>query len=218
MTVCDKFEPTILEGQLCYSLDIANIVNKSTGTKTGRTNGLRILVDPNPFRLNVSNRMNPDDQSPDFKVYVHTLSQHTAYGAGAFAMSALKRMAGTGSFKQLPEKQKNCRVHNREDCETKQYLDQVRTKCGCIPWALDAGVNKKKVDVIVYFLTSHLIFTLWSKLLEYVIPPHFHFQKVRSFSSRCSPTVGQGREIALKSKLWKMRSAFFLALGSMLML
>ena len=73
--------------------------------------------------------LHPDDQSPDFKVYVHTLAQHTAHGAGAFAMSALKRMTGTDSFKQLPEKQKNCRVHNRENCETKLFLDEVGSKC-----------------------------------------------------------------------------------------
>merc|ERR1711952_96065 len=28
MTVCDKFQPTILEGQLCYTLDVAKLGNK----------------------------------------------------------------------------------------------------------------------------------------------------------------------------------------------
>ena len=136
LTVCDKFEPTILEGQLCYSLDIANIVNKSTGTRTGRTNGLRILVDPNPFRLNVSNRMNPDDQSPDFKVYVHTLAQHTAYGAGAFAMSALKRMTGTESFTMLPHDVTKCYNGDFESCKNSRLLKASLKECGCLPWTL----------------------------------------------------------------------------------
>ena len=25
LTICDKFEPTILEGQLCYSIDVAKL-------------------------------------------------------------------------------------------------------------------------------------------------------------------------------------------------
>ena len=80
-----------------------------------------------------------------FKVYIHTLEQFTACGSGTFAMSTLKRMTGTESFKQLPEKQKKCLVHNREDCQTQKYLDQIENNCGCTPWALKAAQQKHKV-------------------------------------------------------------------------
>ena len=149
MTVCDKFEPTILEGQFCYSLNLARVVKWST--KAGKTNGLWVLIDPNPFKLNVSNEMKPNDQTlqqEQFKVYVHTLAQYTAYGPGAYAMAALKRMKGTESFEQLPDSQKNCQVHNREECETKRFMDRIHTKCNCVPWTLDADASIKEAEVL----------------------------------------------------------------------
>ena len=146
MTMCDKFQPTIFEGQLCYSVDIAKLKGKST--KSGKTNGLFLLLDPNPYQLNSSDK---DDnirsmKHPFFKVHIHTLAQFTAFGPGTFAMSALKRMTGTKSFKQLPDEQKKCVVHNREECQTQKYLDQVERNCGCHPWDLKTDWNKKQVE------------------------------------------------------------------------
>jgi len=40
LTVCDKFQPTILEGQLCHTLDIATLVD--VPSKSGKSNGLRL--------------------------------------------------------------------------------------------------------------------------------------------------------------------------------
>ena len=45
-TLCDKFESTIFEGQLCYSLDTAKYTQKPT--KSGKRNGLFLLLDPTP--------------------------------------------------------------------------------------------------------------------------------------------------------------------------
>ena len=143
MTVCDQFQPIIREGQPCYLLDIAKSVERST--KAGIPNGLWILLDPSPFRLNVSTEMKPGDKTLEFKVYVHTLAQYTANGPGEYAMSAIKDMKGTKSFKQLPDIQKNCQDHNREECETKRFLDQVQNNCNCVPWALMVDVNSKRV-------------------------------------------------------------------------
>ena len=145
LTVCDKFKQTILEGQLCYLLDITRLVKRST--KAGKNLGLWVLLDPSPFRLNTSTKMRLIDQTQDFKVYVHTLAQHTAFGSGEYAMSALKRMRGTNSFKQLPDSQKNCQVHNREECETKRFLDQVWSNCDCAPWDVMAYNISTKVRV-----------------------------------------------------------------------
>merc|ERR1711962_1875980 len=75
-----------------------------------------------------------DDQN--FKITIHTLARYTTFGHGSYAMSTLKRMTGTKSFKQLPDHQKKCLVHNREDCQSQKYLEQLQKKCKCIPWAL----------------------------------------------------------------------------------
>ena len=130
------FEPTILEGQLCYSLDIAKLGEK--GTKSGKSNGLFLLLDPNPYQLNAieKNVRGSRKGGQSFKVFIHTLSQFSILGPGSYGMSTLKRMTGTESFKQLPVHQKKCLVHNREECQTQKYMDQVHSKCKCIPWAL----------------------------------------------------------------------------------
>ena len=141
LTICNKFKPIILEGQLCYTLDVAKLTKMST--KAGKPNGLFLLLDPNPYRLNGS-----DDQADEegkLKVYVHTLAQFSKYGAGALALTSLKKMEGTKSFKELPDNQKRCSVHNREECQTKNFLGQVLRKCKCVPWALMVDTSLKKV-------------------------------------------------------------------------
>ena len=139
LTICDKFESTILEGKHCYSLNVAKL--KKSPTKAGKTNGLFLLLDPNPYQLN---SIEAEDQSSAM-VYIHTLAQYNAEGPGRHAMSALKRMTGTASFEQLPDQQKKCHIHNREECQTKKYLDQVKSKCGCLPWVLTTKHIKNQV-------------------------------------------------------------------------
>ena len=136
MAVCDKFQPNILEGQLCHTLDIAKLVDFPT--KSGKFNGLRLLLDPNPYRPKQqdTNTGGPKTGDQDFKVAIHTLAQYTSFGPGAYAMSTLKKMTGTTNFKKLPAHQKKCLAHNREDCQTRKYLEQVQKDCKCIPWAL----------------------------------------------------------------------------------
>ena len=50
-TVCDKFQPTVLEGQLCYSLDLGDI--RQGETKAGLEQGLLLVIDG----MNVVNNM-----------------------------------------------------------------------------------------------------------------------------------------------------------------
>ena len=142
-SVCDKFKPFLLDGQLCYSLDFARYAK--IPAKVGKRNGLLLLVDHNPYGIKSSGRnyeaqLN-DEQS--FKVYIHTLAQHTAYGPGAYGMNALKSMTGKDSFLQLSDDQKKCRVHNREECQTAKFLEQVNTNCNCVPWSLEKDTKAK---------------------------------------------------------------------------
>ena len=139
LTVCDKFQPTILEGQLCYTLDGALL--KRYSAKSGKSNGLFLLLDPNPFHLNHKGKSARvfKEGGQTFKVYIQTLAQFTAFGPGSFGMNTLKKMTGTKSFKQLPDHQKKCLVHSREECQTKSFLDQVQRQCKCMPWALQNG-------------------------------------------------------------------------------
>ena len=135
-TFCDKFEPTILEGQLCYSLNVTKFERKDT--KLGKRNGLFLLLDPNPYPMESTDgrvKAARNDQE-SFKVYIHTLAPHTAFGPGAYAMHTLKKMTGKTSFYQMRDSQKECQVHSREKCQTEMFLKHVKTNCSCVPWAL----------------------------------------------------------------------------------
>ena len=148
--MCDKFKPTILEGQLCYTLEIAKLDRKPT--KSGKANGLFLLLDPYPYQLSSDSNWDGNVQNQQsYKVYIHTLAPFTTNKAGSFAMNALKRMTATKNFLELPDIKKSCMVHKREDCQTKKYLQQVESNCGCRPWALKNYQQKRQVKRLKYY-------------------------------------------------------------------
>ena len=147
MTVCDKFESTILEGQLCYSMDISKLEEKIT--KSGKVNGLFLLLDPNTYQLHTSKKSVGGSKIGNqyFMVFIHTLAQFSTYGSGSYWMSALKKMTGTKGFKKLPDYQKKCSVHNREECQTEKYLEEIQGNCNCTPWSLQTFQRKNQVVI-----------------------------------------------------------------------
>ena len=152
MTFCDKFEPTILEGQLCYTLDVAKYTGKTT--KRGKTNGLLLLLDPKPYPMKSTDVKVERNDQESFKLYIHTLAENTAFGPGAYAMHNLKRMTGKPSFYQMRDSQKECQVHSREKCQTGVFLSQMRDNCSCVPWALTTEKSNSEVILeFVYFLS-----------------------------------------------------------------
>lgn len=149
--VCDKFQPTILEGQLCYTIDIAKIAkNAGQRTQLGKSNGLRLLLDPDPLPLSAAGNVNRN-----FKVFIHTLAQYTAFGPGYYGMSSLKKMTATAGFKQLPDHQKGCLIHNREECQTQKYMEHVNGECKCTPWALKN--NQVKIKNIAHAVSGRAL-------------------------------------------------------------
>ena len=138
MTTCGEFQATVLEGQLCYSLDVAKLIEKPS--RPGKQNGLFLLLDPRPYSVNGSenNRGVSRTEQESFKVSVHTLAQYTTTGPGSYGMSDLKKIVTTKSFDQLPDHQKKCHTRNREECQTEKYFDAVKRECKCLPWALAA--------------------------------------------------------------------------------
>ena len=156
LTICDKFEQTVVEGMLCYSLDIAKLDITPTGE--GKTKGLFLLLDPNPYPLNVSGKMKNAVQRKEqehFKLFLHTLARYTAYGPGTYKLNGLKSMTTTKGFEQLPVSQKNCLVHNQEECQTQKYLDLIQRQCNCTPWATAPDLNKDKVSIFSCLISNH---------------------------------------------------------------
>ena len=110
LTLCDKFEPFILEGQLCYSLDLG-LEEKRKSTKAGQKNGLYLLLDPSPYEISSGSKKNNKierNEQDTFKVYIHTLAQYTAFGPGNYAMSTLKKMTSKKSTTSRPTEELLC--------------------------------------------------------------------------------------------------------------
>ena len=139
LTMCNTFEPIILEGKLCYSLDITKMEKNST--VAGKAGGLFLILDPNPYLQNFGKNQTTDPKP--FEIYINTLGQYRAYEGGAYAMRTLKKMTATESFTHLPDSQKKCLVHNKVECQAKKFIDKVKSKCKCIPWALQMNSTEK---------------------------------------------------------------------------
>ena len=151
-TACSHFQPTLLKGQLCYSLNHSSI--EAQTTKSGKRGGLVLLLDLDGHRndltlkestyledmldLEVSEKF---DRSA--KIYLNTLSSFTAYKSGSYGMTALKKITGTESFLKQTDEDKKCRIETKEECEAKSFIEAVEQKCGCVPWAISSALSSK---------------------------------------------------------------------------
>ena len=158
-TVCDKFKPTVLKGQLCYQLDITKIT--TNGPEFGKNKGLLLILDPgiseeklNKLHFDFTGKIETLNLEPRSqtrtspKIYINTLSTFTDYRAGSYAMSALKSMKGTENFLKLPDDDKGCQIMTFEDCEVKSYVEEVQKQCGCLPWAMDYALKNLKTEQV----------------------------------------------------------------------
>ena len=152
--ICSSFLPTILEGQLCYKIQL----NQSSGQ--GKGNELMFLMDYNEDRsLPVSFEKSNDVKSffnfgtplgnvreVAGKVHINTLSSVNVFGGGDFIMTDVKRMTATDDFLKMSLKDKKCEEESFEDCRTMKLLE----KCNCIPWEVH-GFQVKVRQVIEVF-------------------------------------------------------------------
>ena len=139
----------MLDGQLCYYLDVTNEAN----SKIGKDNGLIMLLDFGPTESAVIQKIQAQDydgqtislQTPDKekeeihpKVFVKTLSRDISYGAGSFALSALQKIIGKNNFLAFPEDIKHCQDESFEKCQSKEFFNKVLEMCECVPWGLNS--------------------------------------------------------------------------------
>ena len=146
-TACDKFQPSVLEGQLCYSLNLTNIK-----TKLDKKKELLLLIDPGTSK----------DQEFPLRIKVHMLAPYTDSRSGRYAITAIKKMSGTESFMGLPESERKCQSEEFEDCYTRKYFARVQERCGCIPLSLSSKNEVRNFQHLeISFLES-----LWPSRLQ----------------------------------------------------
>ena len=156
--LCSSFLPTILEGQLCYKLEL----NKPSGQ--GKGNALMLLLDSNEDRsLQAIGNDKEVAESPNetinldvavesiqgvsAKIYINMLSPYINFGGGVFKMTVVKRMSAKEDFLMMPLKSKNCEVEAYQDCQTRNLLDE----CNCVPWEVPSYQVGKQYHCWIYF-------------------------------------------------------------------
>ena len=152
---CTKFQPAVLDGQLCYSLDLEDVLEEQTETKPGKKYGILIILDPGRTDKDQHRTEVPDndetieslnlqteqvDEESTVKVHIATLARFTDYGPGSYVMSALKKMTGTNSFLAFPEDEKFCQTERFESCQERRHIEHVESRCGCVPWTVSSGL------------------------------------------------------------------------------
>ena len=141
--VCQSFEPTSLDGQLCYKLG----VNRTTKGSENRE-GLVLILDMNedlfvavdspnntmskddPINFSMNPMTNPSQKSA--KIHIKTLSSFNAFGSGSYKMTSVKKLRGTEDFLAMSLEDKRCNLEDYEECRRRLLFQ----KCQCVPWEL----------------------------------------------------------------------------------
>ena len=101
--LCSSFLPKLLEGQLCYKLDL----NKTSGI--GNKNELMLILDLNEDRsLQESSNETHAFRGPQFswaKIHINTPHPYKHYGGGTYQMTDVKRMTAKEDFLKMPLKE-----------------------------------------------------------------------------------------------------------------
>ena len=137
--VCNKFQPTFLEGQLCYNLNVSSFVSiDPKKTEPGKQDGIFFAIDLNDVNLH-GNKVERDDGKHMYskslnghqpQIYINTLSRISDTRAGLYVMTVMKKMTGTESFLALPDKTKGCQLEPQDECEKRMYAEEARKQCG----------------------------------------------------------------------------------------
>ena len=141
--ICTSFKPTMLEGQLCYKVQL----NATSGQ--GKKNELLLLLDyQDELSLQVSSKQEEEQKDKRMenmdtvgslnteaaKVHIDTLSPFIGFGGGIYQMTVVKRMTAKEDFLDMPLKERNCVVEPYENCRTRKLLEE----CKCVPAEIPA--------------------------------------------------------------------------------
>ena len=130
-TVCDRFEHTVHQGQLCYSLQLNR---KDHGkSRIRKENGLLLILDPQMGQVESKGSKISGEHFSEFAtIFLNTLAPFSANQEGNYALTGLKWMNGTDTYMELSNEEKECQRESFEECQR----EKVAERCGCVPWQL----------------------------------------------------------------------------------
>ena len=151
--VCNAFKPTLLDGELCYALDFKDLILEgSVVSKAGRGEGLLLAID-NGISIEPVLDKNKVESKKDYirtklkntgkraRFPIMTLHRQEDSRPGMYTLKNLKQMVGTENFLAMPDDLKKCQIESKEECRSRRYVQEVQSKCGCIPWSLSSLVS-----------------------------------------------------------------------------
>ena len=190
ISVCDKFKPTILNGEVCFSLQAEPMIKAEGGLK----GGIVLFLDYNTERSTEVRNIEQEDtaafsytESDDMtsaQIYIPTLSPYTGYGSGSYIMTSLKQMTGTPAFLNLPpmSQNKQCDTVKYEECMLDLLLKTGKRYLGCVPFGWTSAINHQ-VEKIYYDCKTLFVF---SQELPFCTPPQLEqYNKIRPNKSAC---------------------------------
>ena len=157
---CNIFEPTVRDGELCYTFDPQKDIPKNIKTDEGAKGELLLLLDYNEERSIAPKKLivekissdkessleeDQEDNSPVAKIYIHTMGRYSGSGAGRFTMKSLKLMSASDNFLSLPQETRGCQVEVREHCQVRTFLERGLRDCGCVPWEFAGTVTNQVI-------------------------------------------------------------------------
>jgi hypothetical protein len=156
--VCNKFQPSMMDGQLCYTLNISSVISpEEIKTKFGETTGIILAVDQykdtsadkeeNGIQGLFDPKRTTDQKS--LSIHINTQSRYTSSSPGKYILTVLKKMTGTDSFLALSDEAKGCQIEPEDECRSRK----LEERCGCVPWALSCAltdqVSTYKVAILI---------------------------------------------------------------------
>ena len=82
----------------------------------------------------------------------------TLTGEGQFNLNSLEKIEATDSFLALDDEIRGCSFsgESHDDCTTRIYVDNMRQKCGCLPFAIATQEGR----IILSVCSFHIIIQL----------------------------------------------------------
>ena len=204
--VCNKFTPTVLDGQLCYNLDI-NSALPNEDTLDGKQGELTLILDYNLERSVGSQRSTKNDhqiskrflemediyirEAQEARIFVHTLKPFSGLGAGSYTMRSLKHISPTDDFLKLPSEKRRCAKYDKQDCLAKTLQRHKLQTCNCTPWEFP---QDSKELIFVRCQTSGTG-TPASVFLLLVHPPHLEMKTATKIEKKTETETETDRQL-----------------------
>ena len=151
LPVCSQFSYSIIEGELCYTLNV-----QTPKTKAGKGNGILLIIDALPVTPDPGLQQGRQAQaknkifdtkaatsSQEADLYLPTLESFRGRAKGSFSLTALKRITATKAFLDMKDFVRGCSLQNYEECQTEMLLKSSEEICGCLPWGLSPALGSK---------------------------------------------------------------------------